>query len=63
MRTLAPKKLLRTVVLTVSALVVGLFHPGPAQAQSSCPPGFQRGTDAWGVQGCINVGYRCPTHG
>ena len=63
MRTLAPKKLLRTVVLTVSALVMGLFHPGLAEAQSSCPAGFKQGTDRFGVQGCINVGYQCPPHG
>src|SRR5271166_5777754 len=63
MQTLTPKKLLRTVMLTVSALMVGLFHPGLAEAQSSCPAGFQQGTDAFGVQGCINVGYKCPTHG
>ena len=63
MRTLTPKKLLRTVMLTVSALMVGLFHPGLAEAQSSCPAGFQQGTDAFGVQGCVNVGYQCPPHG
>jgi hypothetical protein len=53
----------KTVVLTVSLLVVGLFHPGLARAQSSCPSGFNQGKDAWGVQGCINVGYKCPSGG
>jgi len=63
MRTLVPKKLLMTVVLTLSALVAGFLHAGFAEGQSSCPAGFAPGTDAWGVQGCINVGYRCPIHG
>ena len=53
----------KTVVLTVILLAVGLFHPGLARAQSSCPSGFKQGKDAWGVQGCINVGYKCPSGG
>src|SRR5262249_56361209 len=63
MRTLAQEKLFWTVVVTVSILVVGLFHPDLSQAQSDCPSGFEQGTDAWGVRGCINIGYRCPTGG
>ena len=50
-------------MLTVSALVVGLFHASLAYPQTGCPAGFAPGTDAFGVQGCINVGYQCPRGG
>jgi len=60
---MAAKKLRRTVALSVIVLLGGLFHAGLTYAQTGCPAGFAPGTDAWGVQGCINVGYRCPIHG
>ena len=62
MRTSASKKLFGTVIPAISLLMIGLFHPGLARGQS-CPSGFKAGKDAWGVQGCINVGYKCPLHG
>jgi hypothetical protein len=61
MQTVTTKKLLRTKVLAVGALVAGLFHSGLAYPQTACQAGFQQGKDAWGDEGCIpNVGFQCP---
>jgi hypothetical protein len=63
MQVSALKTPFRIVVVTVGVLLVGLFHAYLAEAGGECPVGFQPGTDAWGVQGCINVTYQCPSGG
>jgi hypothetical protein len=52
-------------VLIVSVMVVGLFHPGIATAQSCSGSNYQGylGNDQWGDYGCINTSYQCPSGG
>ena len=59
------KPLLRMAALIVSVMVVGLFHPGIAHAQSCTGSNYQGvyRQDAWGVYGCYNTSYQCPSGG
>ena len=59
------KPLLRMAVLVVCVMVAGLLNPGSAHAQSCSGSNYQGHyrSDAWGVPGCFNDTYQCPSGG